>query len=79
MKLNISTDGRVINFGIPRWIYLNKLGVSLISMRRDVPFSPRQARKALREVRKVMKEYDIPSIVRVEVETDGTTVIIDEV
>ena len=79
MKLNINADGRVINFGIPRGVYLNRLGVSLIAMRKDVPFSPRQARKALREVRKVMKEHDIPSIVRIEVDTDGTKVIIDEV
>lgn len=79
MKLNINTDGKAINFGIPRWVYLNRLGVSLIAMRRDVPISPRQARKALRAVKKVMREHDIHSIVRVEVDAEGTKVIVDEV
>jgi len=79
MKLNINTEGKVINFGIPRWIYLNQLGISLIAMHKDVPFSPRQARKSLRAVKRVMKEHNIPSIVCVEVDAEGAKVIIDEV
>ena len=81
MKLNISVKDaakpRVFSFSIPRWFYMNSLGVSLIAMKKDVPVSPRQARKALRAVKMVMRQQGISRIAEVEVCTKAADVTID--
>jgi len=81
MKLNVSVNDsdkpRIFSFSIPRWLYLNQLGVSLIAMRRDVPIKPRQARRCLRAVKKVMRQQGITRICEIDVDTKGAVVHID--
>ena len=78
MKLKVTqTDDRNIALSLPRWLYMNGLAVSIITMRRDVPISPRQARKCLRAVKKTMRAKGIRSIAEVEVNAGDTQVHIN--
>ncbi len=78
MKLNVTQEGqRCLSMRLPRWLYLNSLGVTLIALRRDVPIRPRQARRALRAVKKAMRKHHLQTLVQVEVVTDNNTVNID--
>jgi len=78
MKLRIETeDTRNFHLSIPRWLYMNSLAVSIITLRREIPISPRQARKSLRAVKRAMRSGKIKTIVEIEVNTADTQVHIE--
>ncbi len=78
MKIDVKeAEKRIIRIGIPRWLYMNSLGISIAAMRREVPFSPKQARKSLRAVKKAMKKYGIKTVAQIEVDTGDTQVSIE--
>ncbi len=68
MKIHIEADEKNFKISIPRWLYMNKLGISLLALRKDVPFTPKQGRKALKAIKKTMKEYDLSAIATVEID-----------
>ncbi len=76
MKIHIEADGKLHKISIPRWLYLNRIGISLIALCRDVPFTPRQGRKAVKAVKKVMKEYEMTSIATIEIDEKNSKVSI---
>lgn len=71
MKIHIEADEKTFKISIPRWLYMNRLGISLLALRKDVPFTPKQGRKAVKAVKKVMKEYEMTSIATIEIEDKG--------
>jgi len=74
MKIHIEADEKNFKISIPRWLYMNQLGISILALRKDVPFTPKQGRKAVRAVKKVMKEYEMTSIATIEIEEKDSKV-----
>lgn len=74
MKIHIEADEKNFKISVPRWLYMNRLGISLLALRKDVPFTPKQGRKAVKAIKKAMKEYDLSSIATVEIDEKDSKV-----
>ena len=74
MKVTVTENGesRTV-FKMPNGMLLNRLAVTMLTWKREVPFSGRQARKSLKAVKKAMREYNIEQLATITVECDDGT------
>lgn len=75
MKVTVTENGESQTvFQMPNALILNRLAVTMLTWKREVPFSGRQARKSLKAVKKAMKEYNIEHFATITVDSEDETV-----
>ena len=71
---NLGTEKKPFRLRLPRWLYMNSVFVTLLASKKSSEFTPKQARRALRAVKKAMREHKIKRLATISVEAKDANV-----